>query len=218
MMYGIRRAPSEYKNIIFDLGGVIINLSLSQTLAAFREKLPNLSEEGFVGKVRQVDLYDNFETGKLSAKEFRQRFCQHYEISLNDEDFDYCWNGMILDIPLERIELLKKLRQEGKRLFLLSNINEIHEIAVEKSYSMLKLKEEFRSLFDKTYYSHRVGMRKPDRAIFEYVVNDNHLKKEDTLFIDDSIQHIESARLYGVDAVHLTDGLRIESLRLSSQI
>ena len=118
-------------------------------------------------------------------------------------DFESCWNSMILDFPSARIEILKQLRRSGKRLFLLSNINETHELEVARKFESLGYGKSLEGLFDRVYFSHRIGKRKPSHDAFQTILSENTLNPSQTLFIDDSIQHITAARALGIDALHV---------------
>jgi FMN phosphatase YigB (HAD superfamily) len=199
-------------NIIFDLGGVILNLDYHQTFHAFKKYAPQIDDDTFVGKSKQHTIFSDYEIGKISSRAFRDELNAFYQMNLDDKTFDECWNAMLFDLPLERIKLIQKLRSSGKKVFLLSNINEIHEHAVEERFSQFGFSHGFRELFDQAYYSHLVGMRKPNPEIFKRVLEENELRKENTLFIDDSVQHIESAERLGLKVVHLKSPLTIEEL------
>ena len=199
--------PTNTKNIIFDLGGVIINIDYKKAIDAFKK----LSREGCTiefSQQAQSALFDDLETGRISVSEFREKVREHYEVEGTDEEIDAAWNAMLLDIPQERIELLRELRKKYK-LYLLSNTNAIHLIGfnkiVQDSFGMPALDE----LFDKCYYSHLVGLRKPGAPVFELILNENNLEREETLFVDDSIQHIESAQKLRLKTLHLAPPLTI---------
>jgi glucose-1-phosphatase len=202
--------PASIQNIIFDLGGVIININYQKAIDAFKKLSKENCTIEFNQKV-QSKLFDDLETGRISEEEFRNQVRECYQVEGTDEQIDAAWNAMLLDIPAERIELLQKLKKKY-RLFLLSNTNAIHLIGfnkiVEDSFGIPSLD----SLFDKTYYSHLVGQRKPDVVIFEQVLTENRLKREETLFIDDSIQHIESADKCGIQTLHLAPPLTINQV------
>lgn len=202
--------PATIKNIIFDLGGVIINIDYQKTIDAFQK----LSKAGCTiafNQQSQSELFDELETGRISNAAFRDKIREHYQVEGSDEAIDAAWNAMLLDIPQERIDLLRKLRKDHK-LFLLSNTNAIHLIAfnkiVEDSFGIPALDE----LFDKCYYSHLVDDRKPNPGIFERILQENNLQKAETLFIDDSIQHIESAEKVGIKTLHLAPPLTINQV------
>ncbi|MFT6281051.1 MAG: putative hydrolase of the HAD superfamily [Salibacteraceae bacterium] len=117
---------------------------------------------------------------------------------------------MLLDIPRSRIELLQKL-SEKYRIFLLSNTNSIHIDAAIRTWNKVS-DTPMGSVFETIYFSHRVGMRKPNLEIFDYVCEQHKLNKQETLFIDDSIQHIEGAKKSGLHTLHLTGGLNIQDV------
>jgi FMN phosphatase YigB (HAD superfamily) len=209
---------NQIDNIIFDLGGVILNLDYHQTFHAFKKYAPQIDDDTFVGKSKQHTIFSDYEVGKITSRAFRDELNAFYNMNLDDKTFDECWNAMLFDIPLVRIQLLQKLRTTGKKIFLLSNINEIHEHAVEERFSSLGFKHEFRDLFHRAYYSHLVGMRKPHPEIFKRVLEENDLQTKKTLFIDDSFQHIVGAEAIGLTALHLKTPQKIENLGLFSTL
>ncbi|MCZ8285071.1 MAG: HAD-IA family hydrolase, partial [Bacteroidia bacterium] len=121
------------------------------------------------------------------------------------------WNAMLLDFPLHRLELLKALKSKY-RLFLLSNTNETHVREFEASLLNSQGYQNLEPFFEKVYYSCRMGMRKPDTEIFDYVLKENKLVPEETLFIDDTIHHIEGALKTGIQAHLLPKGKEAEEL------
>ena len=109
---------------------------------------------------------------------------------------------MLLDLPVERLRILEKLHAE-KRISLLSNTNEIHVEAFESAMKKVHGIQNLSGFFDHVYYSCRVGMRKPEERIFEHVIKEQNYNPSETLFIDDSPQHIEGAKKVGLHAYHL---------------
>lgn len=200
----------EYDNYIFDLGGVLLNLDFSLTKIEFKKLISHLDDDTFLGKENQLKIFSHYEIGKVSSIELISSFREHFKTNISEEEFARCWNAMILDLPMNRIKYLQGLRSKGKKIFLLSNINQLHEEAVERRFQELGLEGALSSFFDKLYYSHQIGMRKPNPEIFEHVIQENKLQKDKTLFIDDSLQHILSARLIGLDAFHLEVSNSIE--------
>lgn len=192
----------EIKNIIFDLGGVILNIDYNLTAQAFKNLgISNFDE--LYSKAKQSELFDLMETGKISNQDFRNGIKKVIDKDLSNEQIDHAWNAMLLDLPKERLELLRKLKVEGYRLFLLSNTNQIHYEAytenLKKEHNVNGL-EEF---FEKTYFSHQFNKRKPLPETFQFVLDDAKLKAEETIFIDDSLQHVLGAREAGINAFHL---------------
>lgn len=195
------------KNIIFDLGGVVINLNFQKTLDAFQKLSKSQKFIEFTQR-QQARLFDDYETGRITDAAFRDGLRQHYDIAGTDEEIDEAWNALLLDIPAERIDLLRELGNKY-RLYLLSNTNAIHlqrfNQIVEESFTIPDLD----SLFEKTYYSHLIGQRKPDDVVFEQILAQNNLNRSETLFVDDSIQHIESANAIGIKTLWLAPPLTI---------
>lgn len=200
----------KYDTIIFDLGGVILNIDYNLTTMAF-SKLGLNDFSRLFSQANQSNLFDDLEKGKIEQREFVSAIQDLAGKHISENDIVSAWNAMLLDLPEERIKLLDTLKSKY-RIFLLSNTNVIHKTAycyyLEKTFGL----KDFSHIFEKQYLSFEVGMRKPDAEIFEYVINQNELKREKTLFIDDSVQHIHGAQKAGIDAFHLTNGLSILDL------
>lgn len=209
---------NRYKNIIFDLGGVIVNLDYAKTVSEFKKYLPNLDETVFFGKENQLSFFSDYEMGRIDTKNFREEFFRFFNVTITDKEFKNCWNAMIFDFPLERITLIENLKKLDKNIFLLSNINELHEEAVEERFKLLNFDFQFQSLFTKHYYSHRIGLRKPNSDVFHFVLKDNSLNPHETLFIDDSLHHVLGARECGISAIHLERPQRLEELEIFKRV
>ncbi len=197
------------KHIIFDLGGVILNINYSLTENAFK----NLGITNFndlFTQLKQTSLFDQLETGKISKRDFIIAMQQWSPVPITESQIIEAWNAMLLDFPLVRLSLLQQLRLHHD-LFLLSNTNIIHEEAFNNILFNAHGMQSIGLFFDKVYYSHRLGLRKPNKDIFEYILNENNLKPENTLFIDDSPQHITTAKELNIQTIHLTNGMTIEN-------
>jgi glucose-1-phosphatase len=184
--------------IIFDLGGVIIDLDYHRTAAEF-VKLGMSDFDEIYSKAKQSSLFDDFEKGIMSVDGFRSELKKHLPPNISDEQIDQAWNAMLIDIPIHRVEFLKRVGAKH-RIFLLSNTNRIHVKAFTKMAADIFGENNFLSIFEKCYLSCEMGMRKPDAEIFEKVISDNHLDRTKTLFIDDSKQHFEGALKIGMHA------------------
>ncbi len=189
MLRGIR-------NIIFDLGGVIINIDYHLCVESFR-KIGMENFDSLYSKARQNDLFDQLEKGRVLRKDFYNRLRPYLKNNVHEEEIEAAWNAMLLDIPKERLLFLEKLKSRF-RLFLLSNTNEIHLSAINSYLRAEHNLTGLSHLFEKEYLSCRIGMRKPDRELFDYVLADSSISAEETLFIDDSPQHIEGAAQSGI--------------------
>ena len=158
-------------------------------------------EEKF-SKKRQSQLFDLLETGKIESDEFLERMRSLCPAETTKEQVLNAWNAMLIGIPDAKLRLIESL-QGRYRLFLLSNTNRIHaqffEAQIEKQYGLAR----FKSLFEKVYYSHEIGQRKPHASVFEWVVEQNGLKADETLFIDDSPQHLEGAKQAGLQVLQV---------------
>ena len=191
----------KYDNIIFDLGGVLINIDYLETKSEF-EKLGILNFDTLFTQFQQDHIFDRFEKGEISPEIFYEKLKDKAEIEISITDFNQAWNAMLLDFPEVRMNLLEDLKK-SHRLFLLSNTNSLHIPSFKKSIKQEGLYDRYTAVFEKHYYSSEVGMRKPDTEIFDLVVNENNLIKEKTLFIDDSPQHVEGAINAGLNALFL---------------
>lgn len=193
--------PKDYPNIIFDFGGVILNIDYQRTINAFQQ-LGVVDFGRRYSQLQQADLFDRFERGEVSPADFREELRSAFNSSISDNELDRAWNAMLLDLPKERLGLLDELSRK-KRISLLSNTNEIHIDAFESELRSAHGMNDLSGLFDQVYYSCRTGMRKPEPRIFEMVLQQQNYKPEETLFIDDSPQHIEGARKVGLSVYHL---------------
>lgn len=194
--------PSNIRNIILDLGGVIINLDQQKPFAAFKQLFAaNYAEieAAFV----QNNLFNEFEIGKVSADEF-VLFFLNYNPTINVNSIKKIWNSMLLDIPKERIELIRKLTL-NYNIFLLSNTNEIHLEHINNCLFDVYKITSINSMFKKAYFSNEIGLRKPNPKIFKLVLEENNLIASETLFVDDSIEHIKTAQKLGLHTKHLVN-------------
>jgi putative hydrolase of the HAD superfamily len=196
------------KHIIFDLGGVILNIDYKLTEKAFIDAgIPDFPE--LYSQLRQSDLFDKFEVGGMGRETFIEELRKASHRDITDEAILNAWNAMLLDFPVRRLQILQQLHLYYD-LFLLSNTNEVHEDAFNRILMDSHGIPNIGVFFDKVYLSHKVGMRKPNREIFQRVLDDNGLKPHETLFIDDSPQHIAGAKEVGIQTIFLEKGMTIE--------
>lgn len=200
----------QIKNIIFDLGGVIINLDIPKTISEFN-KLSNQPFESIYNQLQQTPVFDLFDKGQITEKDFFVELKKALRNEVTDEELLFAWNAMLLDFPKHRLELLSKLKP-NYRLFLLSNTNESHVLEFEKTLFASHGYQNLEPFFEKVYYSCRMNQRKPNADIFESVLNENNLIAEETLFIDDSPQHVEGALTLGIKAMLLEKNNEVEDL------
>lgn len=192
------------KNIIFDLGGVILNIDYLITIEQFKTLGVNNIEEMFT-QAKQNDLFDAYESGQISSQAFINGIKDYLPEHISPNQIVHAWNAMLLDLPPARLELLAQLKTQY-RTFLLSNTNDIHLDAFHRIIHQVNEIEKLDPYFEKVYFSNHMKMRKPNPEIFLEVCKQNDLEPSETLFIDDSIQHVEGARKAGLQAHHLTNG------------
>lgn len=201
---------TKYKNIIFDFGGVIIRIDYHRIAATFKN-FGVYNFDQLYSQLHQTPLFDDFEKGIIQPQQFRDKLREISGIDLTDAQIDEGWNAILIDLPKENIDVLKRLRS-SHRLFLLSNTNAIHEKAFTeimfRDFGCNVLEENF----EKIYFSHHLHMRKPDVEIFEQVIRENNLQPNDTLFVDDSLQHIEGAKKAGLQTLFVSKGKMIADL------
>lgn len=189
----------KYDTIIFDFGQVIVDLNYPACLHAFQkwgaEEL----------KVKQLFGYTSFhkeyEKGEMHTELFIDLCNDFLETSISEPDFRAAWNLMVGDMPKRRMDFLLALKEQ-KQVILLSNTNEIHEEYFEE-----KIRQDFgvqgmAHFVHHPLYSHRIGLRKPDLEIYEYV-KQHHVAEGQALFLDDRMENVEAAKSAGIDAIRV---------------
>ena len=200
-----------YKNIIFDLGGVILNIDISKTQEAFKSLgVKNIQEVFRMGHVGS--FFKQYETGEIDDDQFIKSIQQMTGINAASEIVVDAWNSLLLDFPPERIRFLKAIKSKYK-LFLLSNTSALHHTRFQEIFSQ-QFGGPLDDLFDKAYYSHVIKLHKPDKASYQLIIDENFLTAGDTLFIDDSEANVAGAERTGLKAIHLTAGKTILDLGL----
>ncbi len=198
------------KNIIFDLGAVLINIDYKKTEKAFVE----LGFDNFSDMYNQFsanEIFEKLETGKISNEDFYNIIINTCKNPISAAQIKHAWNEILLDWRTESLHYLKVLSKQYK-LYLLSNTNAIHQ---EAFFENLKIETgiiDFNSFFTKAYYSHEIHLRKPNNDIFEFVAKDTQLNIEETLFIDDSFNNVNTAKSMGFKTHLLLKEERIEHL------
>lgn len=199
-IHSLLNTPVE--TIIFDLGGVILNIDYQLTIDTFNQLgIDNFGQ--LYTQASQEGVFDDFERGDIGEKAFLDYLTEHLPNHITEEQIIRAWNAMLLDWDMRKFELLNRLRPDYKTV-LLSNTNSIHEQAFLYS---LKQETGFSKLdnhFDRVFLSHQIRRRKPDTEAFQYVLDAIGTDAPNTLFIDDSIQHIEGAKKIGIQTYHIT--------------
>jgi epoxide hydrolase-like predicted phosphatase len=200
-MPGIQSA--KIKNIIFDLGGVLLNINPLLSLLEL-EKISGINQNELIKRLQGEHIFEKFETGRINPAQFRSELCRIMNTTVSDTEIDRAWNILLLDFPLPRVELLQQLRKTY-RVFLLSNTNSIHfghytnEFYERYGFCMV-------DLFDHVFLSHEIGMHKPDTGIYTHVLQKGTIDASESVFIDDSLVNIEAAETHGIKGIHITNG------------
>lgn len=187
----------KIKNIIFDYGNVIFEINFKRTQAALLQ-LGITDAEHFFAHKNHNPLFDDFEVGGITPAEFRAgiRAAAH-DSTLTDEQIDAAWNSLLIGVSAQNHDVLLAVK-EKYRTFLLSNNNEIHYDWIinylQKEFGIANYDQHF----EKAYFSQQMHLRKPNTNIFEQVIKENNLNPTETLFIDDSPQHIAGAKKAGL--------------------
>ena len=206
---------NKIRNIIFDYGNVIFTIDFNKAQQSFTE-LGVKNIEHFFSLKGHDSLFDQFEQGLISSSEFREGIRKVTGIeSLSDAEIDKAWNSLLIGVPEPNHDLLLKVK-EKYRTFLLSNNNEIHYNWIMDYLHREHQLDSNAVFFEKDYYSHLMKMRKPYPEIFEFVLRENNLNPSETLFIDDSPQHLKTADMLGLNTHLLTQDETLESFLYSS--
>jgi putative hydrolase of the HAD superfamily len=190
---------SRIRHLLFDLGGVIINLEVSRTHQALG-RLAGRDAAEMAWQSKETGLFSRYETGACNDDEFRRGLRSFLNTAATDEQLDAAWNAMLLDLPPARVELLRQLRGQYTML-LLSNTNDIHLRKVNAILQQSTGVPVLEDLFDRTYYSQRIGLSKPGAAAFRYVLDHAGIAADDTLFLDDSPKNLLGAQQLGIHTV-----------------
>lgn len=195
----MKENKAEIKNLLIDLGGVLYAIDYARIESGMK-RIQNQAKAPAVtySKSFQDELFSQFERGEISPEEFYQGMKGKFELDASQEDFESVWNSMLFGLIPGRMELIRGLKQRYK-LYLLSNTNIVH-------YNFLLPEcQDIFNLFDKCYFSFQMGLRKPSAEIFLEVIQENQLVPEETLFIEDSPQHIVTARQLGLNTLFAED-------------
>ncbi len=188
----------HFKNIttlIFDLGGVLINLDINQCIWNFKQLgLDNF--EQYLSNFGQSGFFLQFEKGQIGVEKFRDEIRKLTPNTLSDAQIDEAWCSFLCDIPVEKIELLVQLKKKF-RLLLLSNTNPLH-IEVSAANEFSKAGKKLSDIFDKCYFSYEMKMAKPDEEIFLALLDNEQVSANECLFLDDGQKNIDQAAKLGI--------------------
>ncbi len=187
------------KNLIFDLGGVIMTIDQSEALRRFKET--GLTDaETYLDPYTQSGIFGDVEEGKITAEEFRAELSRIIGRELTFDECKYCWLGYRKEVPARNLDVLRDLRGKGYRLILLSNTNPFM-MSWALSNDFDGGKASLSDYFDALYLSFRIGVMKPDLKFFQAVIDNEGINPEESLFVDDGPRNIEAARRLGFNTM-----------------
>ena len=193
---------AKIKNIIFDLGGVILDIDENIVYKELEKMGINTLE--LARSKEFMDIMSKFDTGIYTAPTFRKKTKALLGLEkMTDQKFDAIWNSMLLDIPRERIEAIEKVKKHYK-IFLMSNSNVIPYDLYVRDLQLRFGYHEFDELFNKSYFSFAEHLEKPDPRFFELILDHEGLLPEETLFIDDTASNIRAAQSLGIHTYHIS--------------
>jgi len=201
---------SEITTIIFDLGMVVVELDPKATENAFKNLMGD-QYNNLMTELNHQKFFEQYETGKITTEEFIHRLGTKIGGPAIDQKIIHAWNAMLGEIPEKRFQILKWAKK-NYRTFCLSNTNELH---INHLYNYLKTEKSIEGLeyyFEKVYLSHQIGMRKPELEIFQFLIDQHQLNPKKTLFIDDTLGHLEGAKKLGIKTFHLHEDTSMEEL------
>ncbi len=193
------------KNIIFDFGGVILDIDMNKSVEAFAK----LGITGF--KADDIhpntrSFFEELEMGKLTTPQFFEHVLSEYggnTQKVSQRDLFEAWSALLLPFDSKKVAVIERLHNDKKyNLYLLSNTNYPHRVRFLNNFTR-QFGYDMETLFEKCYYSDELEMRKPDANIYKYVLKDAGLKAEETLFIDDNQINLPSAEECGIHTYHL---------------
>ena len=200
------------ENIIFDLGGVILDIDYNRTRKEF-EDLGVAQFDEMYSQANANHLFQKLETGHISNDDFFKELSSVTNYGLTPQQIRTAWDAMLLEFRENSLNFLKEIKAKYNT-YLFSNTNFIHMEAFHKIFHKKERAHPFNDYFDKAFYSCEIGLRKPDAESYQWILDHLNIKADKTLFIDDSIQNVEAAMGVGMKTIHFEKGMKIEELRL----
>ncbi len=197
------------KNIIFDFGGVVIDIDEQLTINEFAKL--GVEDISKANSPEFIEIVGKFVKGIFTPDIFRNKLRDYLDLSATDQEIDDAWNALLFDIPKERLEVIEKVKK-NYNIFLLSNSNEIHYDLYLRDLQLRFGYNEFAELFHQAYFSFDLHLSKPNSEIYEFVMYQEGLNPEETLFIDDKPENIEAAKKLGFQTYQLIKPERIRDI------
>lgn len=203
---------NKIKNIIFDLGGIFLNIDYALTEQAFI-KLGATNFPALYTQHHANDLFESLETGKITPNAFCEGLRKATSTTLSNDEIFTAWNAMLLDFPIERLDWLQQIKQRYN-VYLYSNTNQIHYDAFIQIANAAIGNNTFNNCFIKAYYSHEFGLRKPYATSYTAILKEQNMLAQETVFIDDTLKNIQGAQQAGLQTIHLVAPTTVLDLNL----
>lgn len=204
MFISLLQIMTMIKNILFDLGGVLYDIRYQNVPESFA-RLGFTDFDTHFTQAAQSGPIDLFEEGKISVPEFRDYIRSLTSVPMTDQQIDDAWNSIIIDVPEYRLKMLEELEKQYD-LYLFSNTNQLNcdqfSVLLQEKYGY----NIFERYFKKFFFSHEIHLRKPKVEAFQFVLSEAGLNPDETLFIDDTVRHIEGAKQTGLHTYLLPKG------------
>ncbi len=201
------------ENIIFDLGGVILDIDYNRTRKAF-EDLGVTHFDEMYSQANANQLFQKLETGHISNDDFFNQLDKATDLGLSSQQMRTAWDAMLLDFRESSLNFLAEIKSKYNT-YLFSNTNFIHMEAFHHIFQSKERVHPFNDYFDQAFYSCEIGLRKPELESYQWILNHLNIEAAKTLFIDDSIQNIEAAKEVGIQTIYFKEGMKIEELGLA---
>jgi len=198
----------QYKNVLFDLGNVLIDIEVKRSLKAFAALIKNptvVNADCLIGG-HASKLVDQYQLGAISTDEFLKAFLTQCKPGTTPQDLINAWYIMLMGISAEKKALLQDLVASGKDIYVLSNSNELHVQWVQQHCPELEVVK-------KIFYSNEMHLSKPDPRCYEMVIKETGIKPEETVYVDDLLPNIEVGWQLGFQCLHAVDDSWVEELR-----
>lgn len=193
---------STIRNIIFDMGGVILGLDRSKCVERFVEiGIKNADE--LLDEFHQKGLFLRIEDGSMNAEDFRQELSKIANRELSYEEIEYAWLGFIVDVPQYKLDYMSSLREKGYKVYLLSNTNP-YVMGWVRSNHLTEAGKPLDAYMDCLFLSYEMKCVKPDPIIFQKMMESANMRAEESIFIDDSASNVATAKELGFHTIHLT--------------
>ncbi len=191
---------NKITTLIFDLGGVIVNLDWERCVRNFKEI--GVSEmDSLISTTLQRGFILEYERGEITSDEFRTEVRKYTDVDVSDDEINFAWTSLLVDVPEEKLQMLLDLKKKY-RILMLSNTNELSYDFCERSF-FSQNGHQINDYFDKCYLSYKMGLNKPEPQIFEKLLAEEGLKAEECLFLDDGIHNIKTASTLNFNAEYI---------------